>query len=42
MIRALLTSVAAVLAIALAGVAAITYLALELGEVAIVETVNPD
>jgi hypothetical protein len=42
MIRALLTSVAAVLVIALAGGAAITYLALELGEVAIVETVNPD
>jgi hypothetical protein len=42
MIRALLTSIAAVLAIVLASGAAITYLALELGEVAIVETVNPD
>ena len=42
MIRALLASVAAVLAIALAGGAAITYLALELGEVVIVETVNSD
>ena len=42
MIRALLIWLAVALALALAGAAAITYLALELGEVAIVETMNPD
>ena len=42
MIKALLTSVAAVVAAVLVGTAGITYLALELGEVAIVESRTPN
>ena len=42
MIKALLISLGTVLAAVVVGTAGITYLALELGEVAIVETVNPD